>query len=227
MDITITGRGSGITDRFRRYVEERVAKVEPFAHRPQALEVRVSRHAAKHGPATDHERVELTLLGPGPVVRAEAEGEDKYTAYDAALTRLQEQLRRSRDRRKIHRGRHRPVSLHEAAQNGFSTVGVTAASAELLERVATGQIPVAGEAAEPDYGESPVVIRHKVFEAERLTAEEAVDRMELVGHDFYLFVDATTDRPSVVYRRRGWQYGVLALEAEALLPAVGVRRAAQ
>ena len=50
---------------------------------------------------------------------------------------------------------------------------------------------------------------------EAATVEEAVDRMELVGHDFFLFVDARTDHPSVVYRRKGWDYGVIALSAQA------------
>ena len=45
-----------------------------------------------------------------------------------------------------------------------------------------------------------------------MTHEDAVDRMELVGHDFFLFIDARTDRPSVVYRRKGWDYGVIGLE---------------
>ena len=47
------------------------------------------------------------------------------------------------------------------------------------------------------------------------TVEEAVDRMELVGHDFFLFIDARTDHPSVVYRRKGWDYGVISLLASA------------
>ena len=84
------------------------------------------------------------------------------------------------------------------------------AGADVIERVATGEIPVAAPEAEPEW--SPVVIRHKVFPTVRMTPEDAVDHMELVGHDFYLFVDAGTDRPSVVYRRKGWDYGVIALE---------------
>ena len=62
---------------------------------------------------------------------------------------------------------------------------------------------------------SPVVIREKVFPAEFMTVDEAVDRMELVGHPFFLFVDAKNDRPSVVYRRKGWDYGVIGLDDEA------------
>ena len=76
--------------------------------------------------------------------------------------------------------------------------------------MATGSIPWSRRGGEKEW--SPVVIRHKVFPAERMTKEDAVDRMELVGHDFFLFIDAATDRPSVVYRRTGWDYGVIGLE---------------
>ena len=61
---------------------------------------------------------------------------------------------------------------------------------------------------------SPVVIRKKVFAATPMTVDDALYRMELVGHDFYLFIDAETDRPSVVYRRKGWDYGVIGLDVE-------------
>ena len=62
-----------------------------------------------------------------------------------------------------------------------------------------------------------------------VTAEDAVDHMELVGHDFFLFIDAESDRPSVVYRRKGWAYGVIALDSEtvAAAPAQGRRRASR
>ena len=55
------------------------------------------------------------------------------------------------------------------------------------------------------------MIRKKEFPSERMTVDAAVDQMELVGHDFFLFVDAETDKASVVYRRKGWNYGVIAL----------------
>jgi hypothetical protein len=84
----------------------------------------------------------------------------------------------------------------------------------VMNAVSTGSIPLpADDAAEPEW--SPVVIRHKVFPATRMTQEDAVDHMELVGHDFFLFIDAVTDRPSVVYRRNGWNYGVIGLEESA------------
>jgi hypothetical protein len=110
----------------------------------------------------------------------------------------------------------RRTSLHAAAAEGFSGIDIQPADGEIIEAVATGAVPTqqVDEDEQPeDY--SPVVIRQKVFPAEWMTVDDAVDRMELVGHDFFLFIDAKTDRPSVVYRRKGWDYGVIGLDEEA------------
>jgi ribosomal subunit interface protein len=211
MDVTITGRNVGIPDRFEDYVSEKAEKVEHLAPRALALEIKLERHHEGRGtPGGD--RIELTLIGPGPIVRAEAGAADKYVAFDLAYDKLVERIRQAKDRKKVHRGQRRPTSLHEAAADGFSVVDVVPATADVIEKVATGAIPVVEDETEADW--SPVVIREKEFPAELLTAEEAVDRMELVGHDFFLFIDARTDKPSVVYRRKGWDYGVIKLDTE-------------
>ena len=75
--------------------------------------------------------------------------------------------------------------------------------------------------------DSPASVRGKLgipASATLMTVDEAVDHMELVGHDFFLFVDAATDRPSVGYRRTGWNYGVISLETEAEVPVKARRR---
>jgi ribosomal subunit interface protein len=221
MDITITGRGVGIPDRFEDYATEKAEKVASLAPRALALEIKLVRHHETNGTSGD-DRVELTLIGPGPIVRAEASAADKYAAFDIALEKMLERIRQAKDRKKIHRGQHRPVSVHEATSNG-RVMDVVPASADVIEAVSTGSIPVAGDSEDENW--SPVVIRHKVFPATRMTQEDAVDHMELVGHDFFLFIDARTDRPSVVYRRKGWDYGVIALEepADELAAARGRR----
>ncbi|MEO7720569.1 MAG: ribosome-associated translation inhibitor RaiA [Pseudolysinimonas sp.] len=212
MDITVTGRGVGIPDRFESYAIEKSERVEHLAEKALALEIRVLRHHETHGSSGD-DRVELTLIGPGPIVRAESGGADKYSAFDMALDKLVERIRQAKDRKKVHRGQHRPTSLREATAGGFAGTDLTPASPDVIDAVTTGSIPIVAEEAEKDW--SPVVIRDKVFPAERMTKEEAVDRMELVGHDFFLFIDAVSDRPSVVYRRTGWDYGVIGLRAGA------------
>jgi ribosomal subunit interface protein len=227
MDISINGRNLGITDRFRDYATEKAEKIAHLADRALAFEVKVSRHAEKNGSSGD-DRVELTLIGPGPLVRAESTGSDKYVAFDLALDKLVERIRRAKDRQKVHRGKRRPTSLREASAAGFSVVDIQPATPETMEKVRTGAIDIidssAGQAEEEDW--SPVVIRKKVFAAVPMTVDDALYYMELVGHDFYLFVDAETDRPSVVYRRKGWDYGVIALDdqAEQMSGATALRR---
>ncbi|WJX98974.1 ribosome hibernation-promoting factor, HPF/YfiA family [Curtobacterium sp. SP.BCp] len=215
MDVTITGRNVGVTDRFRTYVEQKSEKIDVLADRALAFEVRISRHNEKSGGAGGEDRVELMLIGPGPLVRAESAASDKYAAFDLAFARLTERLRRARDRRKVHRGRHRPTSVGEASGSAFENLGVTPADGKLLQSVATGAVPTVDADAhdEPeDEAYCPVVIREKVFEAAPMTVDDALYHMELVGHDFYLFVDAATGRPSVVYRRKGWDYGVIGID---------------
>ena len=211
MEISINGLGLGITDRFRSYATEKAEKVSHLADRALAFEVKVTRHNEKNGSSGD-DRVELTLIGPGPLVRAEASGSDKYVALDLALDKLTERLRRAKDRQKVHRGQHRPTSLREAASSG-GFGDLRAASIDVIEKVRTGEISIVDSTDAEDEEEwSPVVIRKKVFEAMPMTVDDALYLMELVGHDFYLFIDAETDRPSVVYRRKGWDYGVIGLD---------------
>lgn len=211
MEISVSGRNLGVTDRFRDYAIEKAGKIDHLAEKAIAFEIKVSRHHETRG-STGDDRVELTLIGPGPLVRAESAGSDKYVAFDLAIAKLIERIRQSKDRKKVHRGQHRPVSLREASSAGFSVVDITPASPDVIERVTTGEIGVqpAEDADEAEY--TPVVIRQKVFPTSHMTVESAVDHMELVGHDFFLFIDSATDRPSVVYRRKGWDYGVISLE---------------
>ncbi len=209
MDVSIRGRGVGVTDRFESYVGAKTEKVAHLLPKAQTFEVKISRlsdRSPQHG-----DRVEITVIGPGPVIRAESQGSDKYTAFDMAYGRILERIRRMKDRKTDRRGRRR-TSLGEAVADDFQGVDITPASIETLEAVAHGETPPQdfdGSGADEQY--SPVVIRQKEFPAERLTVDEAVDQMELVGHDFFLFIESGSDKPSVVYRRKGWNYGVISL----------------
>jgi ribosomal subunit interface protein len=213
MDITLIGRNVGITDRFRSYVEEKSERVEHLADRALVLEVRLCRHHETNGTAGD-DRVEMTLIGPGPVIRAEAPGIDKFAAFDAALGKLMERIRRAKDRKKVHRGHgDRLESLRKASTLEFVDQALQPADGAAIAAAEATDSAVDALAEERTEGQdSPIVIRRKSFPAEALTVEEAVDRMELVGHDFFLFIDVETGEPSVVYRRVGWSYGVIALD---------------
>jgi len=212
METSIVGVGVSITDRFRTVAEEKSLRIATLAPRAQKLDVKVT-HRAYHNGSREDETVELTITGKGPVVRAEATENDKFAALDLAVDKLAEQLRRAKDKRVDARNHPRGAKF-EKGSGAIQGIDVQPASVDVLRAVATGEIPIiTGNEDEEDY--TPVVIRTKHFDAEWMTVEEAVDRMELVGHDFFLFIDARNDHPSVVYRRKGWDYGVISLSTTA------------
>lgn len=212
METSIVGVGVGITDRFRGVVEEKAARIENLAPRAQRVEVKVT-HRAYHNGRMEDETVELTVNGKGPVIRAEATDGDKFTALDLAVDKLCEQLRRAKDKRVDARNHPRGAKF-EKGSGALQGIDLQPASVDVLRAVATGEIPII-TGNEEEEGYTPVVIRTKEFHPEWMSVEEAVDRMELVGHDFFLFIDARTDHPSVVYRRKGWDYGVISLTTQA------------
>lgn len=217
METSIVGVGVSISDRFRGVVDEKSTRIENLAPRAQRLDIKVT-HRAYHNGRVEDETVELTLTGKGPVVRAEAVDGDKFAALDMAVDKLAEQLRRAKDKRIDSRKHPRGAKLDKES-GAIQGVDVQPASVDVLRAVATGEIPIiTGNEDEADY--TPVVIRTKQFGPEWMTVEDAVDRMELVGHDFFLFIDARTDHPSVVYRRKGWDYGVISLTTQAAPVAV-------
>lgn len=209
MEITFGAKGADITDRFRAYAEEKLAKVTQLLPRATALDVKLTRHAVPHTSVAGG-RVEITVHGPGSIIRAESDGPDKYMAFDSAYHRVMERARRVHDKRTDHGGRKR-TPLHEAVATGFEQVDITPADPAVVEAVRTGSIPtIEAEQQETDW--SPVVIRQKRFPSKRMSVRDAVDQMELVGHPFYLFVDDASGECAVVYRRKGWSYGVITLD---------------
>jgi ribosomal subunit interface protein len=205
VEIVLNSRHCELTDRFRSHVKEKLARLEKHDHRVIRVEVEVDKE--KNPRQQDRAvKVELTAFSKGPVIRAEAAAEDKMAALDLALARMIAQMRRAADRRRVHRGRHSPVSVSQAlagvdpSPNGTSTAD--GAETQVERRV--GPITVLGD--------GPLVVREKNHAAAPMTLEQALYEMELVGHDFFLFVDKERDRPSVVYRRRGYDYGVISLD---------------
>lgn len=202
MEIAVTGRQVNISDRLREYLDTKLSKVPQLDPRVQRIEVMVS-HEPNPRQAKVSERVEITCRSKGPVIRAEASHDDRQAAVDLAVDKLLERLRRAHDKRNVLRGRRRT-----------SVADATAALTEPL----SSDLPTENDPQEPDpfgsIGDSPIEVREKVHESAPMPLAEAVRRMELVGHDFYLFHDSDNDRPSVVYRRRGWSYGVIHLDVQ-------------
>jgi ribosomal subunit interface protein len=215
MEIVVTGRHVEVKERFRRHLTDKLAKVPQLAPQLQRLDVVIS-HETNRRQAESCDRVEITGVGKGPVVRAEAAAEDLYVALDRAYTKLLERLRRAHDRKVLRRGRAESLS-QIAARNAAREPEPVPDSHTVRGLVAVdGGLAVTESAVESDFGidDSPIQIRQKVHAAQPMTMEQALYEMELVGHDFYLFCDSATSRPSAVYRRRGWEYGVLHLDVD-------------
>jgi ribosomal subunit interface protein len=225
MEIVISGRHTEVPERFRRLAEEKLLKIGQLAPKAQRTDVELS-HEKNPRQSQTCERVEITVRGKGPVIRAEASAEDPAAALDLAFGKLQERLRRHRDRRKVHHGRQTPPSVRISETTivtidgtpddealDATTVDVTDVGVTAVDRTLPDGTAASVEERALD-GTSPIVIRTKDHEARPMALEQALYEMELVGHDFYLFVDADSGRPSVVYRRRGWSYGVIRLKAD-------------
>jgi ribosomal subunit interface protein len=216
VDIVVKGRKTEVPERFRKHVAEKLKleKIQKIDGKVMSLDVEVSK---EHNPrqADRSDRVEITLRSRGPVIRAEAAAADPYAALDAATARLEAQLRKQADKRRVHRG------------GGRTPTSVAAATAPLAAHL-NGEPPTENVSVEETVpttrmgslevqGEGPLVVREKSHAAAPMSLDQALYEMELVGHDFYLFVDAETKQPSVVYRRHAYDYGVIHLETDPMV----------
>ncbi|MDQ6648574.1 MAG: ribosome-associated translation inhibitor RaiA [Actinomycetota bacterium] len=196
MEIVVKSRHTAVSDRFRTLAAEKLSKVERLDAKVFRIDVEVSR---EHNPRQSHacDRVELTCLSRGPVIRAEAAADSPFAALDLAYAKLEGRLRRVADRRRVHHGSRTPPSLAGLTRDDDEPPTPDAAS-------------VGGEAG--SNGSQPGrVVREKLHEAEPTTLDQALFQMELLGHDFFLFADRDSGLPSVVYRRHGYDYGVIRL----------------
>ncbi len=184
--------------------------------------------------------MELTIRSRGPAIRAEAAAEDRLAALDLALAKLDSRLRRALDRRKNHYGagggavtgasaaiREAPRRQASQARSPSRRPPARAPPVRICREQA-GPEPDRGRTRTPRRrdsvvpikmeGDGPLVVRQKFHHAKPISIDQALLEMELVGHDFYLFHDIEEDTPSVVYRRHGYQYGVIRLIENCLGP---------
>ncbi|MDO5065966.1 MAG: ribosome-associated translation inhibitor RaiA [Propionibacteriaceae bacterium] len=195
MDIVVTGRHCTVGPDLKEVVHERIATVERLRDRVIRVEVEFSASEARN--PSDAIEVQITLRSKGPVVRAESRAHDKTLAFEQAFDRLKVQLRKAADRRKTHRGLRAAIVGEPAPEPVVETP-----EPEVSRREVAGLVVD---------GDGPLVVRVKEFDSAPLTLAQALDEMELVGHDFFLYQDAETGRPSVVYRRKAYNYGVMHL----------------
>jgi ribosomal subunit interface protein len=202
-DIVIKGRHVEVPAQLRAHMEDKLAKVSKLAPKAMRVDVQISRERNPRL-AEICDRVELTCVSAGPVIRAEAAAPEMTEAFDLAWAKLESRLRRAADRKRVHRGVRTPISVASA------TAGLAAAvppsnhvdSAEAADETAS----------EVDGSDGPMVVREKLHVASPMTLDQALYEMELVGHAFFLFADRDTGLPSVVYRRQAYDYGVIRID---------------
>jgi ribosomal subunit interface protein len=199
-DVVVKGRNVEIPDHFRVYVSQKLARLERLDRSLYLFDVELD-HERNRRQRKSCQHVEITARGRGPVVRGEACADSFYGAFESAVAKLEGRLRRVKDRRKVHYGDKTPVSL-------------AAATAVLPPEAALD----AEASSEHDGGpslngqhEPGRVVRTKEHPAKPMSVDDALYEMELVGHDFFLFYDEQTERPSVVYRRHAYDYGLIRL----------------
>jgi ribosomal subunit interface protein len=217
VEIVVSGRNVEVPEHFRVRVAEKVDRLERYDHKIVGLEVELF-HEPNRRQLKNCQRVEITGRGCGPVARAEACAPDFYAALDMAVAKLESRLRRSHDRRRV-TGRRTTVLVGRGGQTVL--LDSTADLVDDVTETPADGVPgvpdvvddpaVEPEGAEPDEHRPGQIVRRKVHTANPMTVDDALSRMELVGHDFYLFADSETGAPSVVYRRKGYDYGVIRL----------------
>ncbi|MBX9638668.1 MAG: ribosome-associated translation inhibitor RaiA [Mycobacteriaceae bacterium] len=203
-EIVFEGRNVEIPDHFRTYVSQKLARLERFDRTIYLFDVELD-HERNRRQRKACQRVEITARGRGPVVRGEACADSFYAALESAVVKLESRLRRDKDRRKVHYGDKTPVSLAEA-----TAVVPLPEQAFNVGAAEPHQHDGASQRNGREHGPGRIV-RTKEHSAKPMSVDDALYEMELIGHDFFLFHDKETERPSVVYRRHAYDYGLIRL----------------
>jgi ribosomal subunit interface protein len=202
-EVVVKGRNVEIPDHFRVYVSEKLARLERFDRTVYMFDVELD-HERNRRQRKSCQHVEITARGRGPVVRGETCANSFYGAFESAVAKLEGRLRRVKDRRKVHYGDKTPVSL--------ATATAAVLPPEPAARTELTAVPDHdGQHVQDGHGEPGRVVRTKDHPATPMSVDDALYEMELVGHDFFLFFDKQTERPSVVYRRHAYDYGLIRL----------------
>jgi ribosomal subunit interface protein len=203
MEIVVRGRNVEVPEHYRQHVEDKVGQLERFDGKLKLLRMDVELFHEKNPRQSGNcQRVEITLRGKGPVIRAEASAPDFYSALDMATGKLDNRLRKAADRRRVHHGRRTPASVRVNGASGADALQAL----EAERRIAEGP-----QYTDLDEHLPGRIVREKHHPATPMTVDQALHEMELVGHDFFLFHCADTGQPTVVYRRHAYDYGLIRL----------------
>jgi putative sigma-54 modulation protein len=195
MNITVTGRKMTISDPLRDYVEEKIGNsVKVFNISPMTAEVvlRKERNPANPKPAI----AEVTIRTKGHIIRTEEHEEDMYAAIDVAAAKVERQLRKYK------------TKVVDRKVRGKRLAEVIKPETEILEP----------EVREEYLEDIDRVVRVKEIELDALSEEEALIQLDLLGHDFFVYMNNVDGLVNVMYRRKDGSYGIIKPKVEALAP---------
>lgn len=201
--VEITGRNVTVPEHFAERVNTKLAKIERLD--PTLTFFRVElQHENNPRRSDESDRIQITASGKGHVVRAEAKEDSFYAALEVVLGRMERSLRKVKARRKTAMSGHRaPLGMGEASA---ALVEEARPDQEKQEEVGPYDVDPYEDQFQPGK-----IVRHKKHAAKPMSVDDALSEMELVGHDFYLFVNEADNQPSVVYRRHAFDYGLISL----------------
>ena len=212
MDITVVGRNAEIHPNFREYVEDKVSKVTLFYPRAQRIDVELT-HEPNPRQAETAERIELTVFGKGPIIRAEASSSDRYAAVDIASAKHSSVFAARGSREGSCRPQQADCEKIQSILDDFEQRPIRTRRKRFQQppndKLRPASDPKLGEDVQSSWA-TPVIVRQ--YEPSRQWIR--LYQMELVGHPWFLFIDEETMQPCVVYHREGWTYGVIRLNTK-------------
>ncbi|MFC7443034.1 ribosome hibernation-promoting factor, HPF/YfiA family [Laceyella putida] len=183
MNYVIRGNNIEVTEALRGFVEKKISRLEKYFDTPPSAAAHITLSVTR-----DEHKVEVTIPFPGVLVRAEEKSTDMYASIDLVVDKLERQIRKYKT--KINRKLRREGSLRsQIYKNGNTADALVDEEDEPIE-----------------------VVRTKRFHLKPMDVEEAIMKMEMLGHNFFVFSNAETDEVNVVYRRKDGRYGLIELE---------------
>jgi len=190
MQLSIAGKNLEITDSLRKYVEKKIGRLDRYL--PSIQEARVELSVENTRAAKDRQIAQITLRAKQTVLRAEESSADMFASIDAVFDKMQRQIDRFKGKRWSKR----------AASEGGEALPAGAGVTMAAEQESALYLEEPGEGG-------PTISRVKRFAMVPMDEEEAVEQMELLGHDFYVFFNVNQSQINVVYRRRSGDYGLI------------------
>lgn len=188
MNLTVKGRNLVLTEAISAYAEEKLGKLSKYLANSTRCEVEL--WTEKNPSIADNQVVEVTIFTKGPVIRAREASPDIYASIDLVSEKIERQVKKYRGKLM---SRYQEAPKEALASEGFM----------ILEEPEEPEVESPG----------PRIVKVKQFMTKPMTPEEAALQLELIGHDFYVFINSETNETAVVYRRRDGNYGLIEAQA--------------